>query len=380
MWVLAAWNHYAITGDRAFLTQAYQAARETLARAQLRRFRAPYGLFAGPGFFNDGIAGYPSPPATAAEERGSFVLDYPGADELLVLSTNCLYVRAYRSAAAMARALGEDTMASTLMAMADTLEDAINRRFWIADRGTYGYLLAGAPGEAGAPSALAGARDDHQEGAGLAFALLFDVADSTRAREVLGNAHVDPHGIVDVYPAFPRFGDARPGRHNEIVWPMVEGFWALAAAHWRDERAFSREVSNLAQLAASSSRHFYEIYDAGTGVPDGGWQAGRHWDSEPDQTWSATAYLAMIYRGLFGMSFTPAGIELRPLLPAGWGDVALSGLRYRGMRLDIHLHGAGCAVSSFVLDGRHRTEPFVPATLTGVHSTEITLRGGCAPR
>ncbi len=85
----------------------------------------------------------------------------------------------------------------------------------------------------------------------------------------------------------------------------------------------------------------------------------------------------MIYRGLFGMNFTPAGIEFRPLLPPGWGDVALNRLHYRNMDLDINLHGAGCAVAKFLLDGKPQKQPFASATLTGAHSVDITLHGGC---
>ncbi len=271
VWIVAAWNHYATTGDHAFLIDAYQTATETLARAKTLRFRAAYGLFEGPGFFNDGIAGYPVPPATTAENRGSFVLDYLHADKLMVLSTNCIYVQAYRSAAAMARELGENGNVAAFTGMADALKDGINRYFWIADKHTYGYLINDTPREGTDPDALAGRAEDHQEGSGLAFALMFGIADAGRARDVLRNAHIDAHGIVDVYPNFPRYSDARPGRHNAIVWPMVEGFWALAAAHHRHQSAFAREVVNLAQLAISSSGHFFEIYNAQTGAPDGGW-------------------------------------------------------------------------------------------------------------
>jgi hypothetical protein len=80
------------------------------------------------------------------------------------------------------------------------------------------------------------------------------------------------------------------------------------------------EVENLAELADSSGE-FYETYNAQTGVPDGGWQTGSHWASEPDQTWSATAYLRMVYDDLFGMNFTTSGITFQPTLPAGWGNV-----------------------------------------------------------
>ncbi len=46
-----------------------------------------------------------------------------------------------------------------------------------------------------------------------------------------------------------------------------------------------------------------------TGKVDGGWQGGAsghadHFVSQPDQTWSATAYLRLIHEGLFGLTFT----------------------------------------------------------------------------
>lgn len=366
IWIIAAWNHYAVTGDTAFLKDAYETATEALARAKQTRFRATYGLFSGPGFFNDGIAGYPVPPATPTEDHGSFVLDYPHADEVFVLSTNCLYVQAYRSAAAMARAVGDKPEALAFEQLADGLKVSINQHFWIAAKHSYGYLID-----------RAGTLDDHQEGAGVAFALLFDIAGGRRARDVLRNTHLDPRGIVDVFPSFPRYSETHPGRHNEIVWPMVEGFWAMASSHHRNEQAFAHEVKNLSELASASSGHFYEIYNAQSGVPDGGWQTGKHWESQPDQTWSATAYLAMIFRGLFGMNFTPDGIEFAPLLPSEWGDVTLSEVHYRGMTLDLHLHGAGCAISRFKLDGKRQKRAFVPSSLTGTHEVDIELHGGC---
>jgi hypothetical protein len=72
----------------------------------------------------------------------------------------------------------------------------------------------------------------------------------------------------------------------------------------------------VGQLSACHrpSGHFYEIYDARTGVLDGGWQAGRHWDPKPDQIWSATAYLAMIPLALHGSAFR--GHHVARSLPA----------------------------------------------------------------
>ena len=71
-------------------------------------------------------------------------------------------------------------------------------------------------------------------------------------------------------------------------------------------------------MANASDGIFYEIYHSVTGVPDGGWQVGRHWDSCIHQTWSATGYLRMVFYGLFGLDFQPDGLRLRPTLPPGW--------------------------------------------------------------
>jgi glycogen debranching enzyme len=369
VWIPAAWNHYLVTGDAAFLQAAYPTAVRTLARRKETSYAASYGLFRGPGFFNDGIAGYPAPPADATESRGAFVLDYPGADRLLVLSTNALYYEAHRSAAQMAAALGHPAAeAAALGAMADSLKTRINEAFWIPSRSTYGYLIHDGDDLSGtlAPSA---------EATGLSFVILFGIADEARARSVIEHAHVHPYGIVDVYPHFARYTDSRPGRHNGVVWPMAEGFFAQAAAKVGDSAAFSREVSNLARLANRNGR-FNEIYNALTGAEDGGWQTQEQWKSEPDQTWSATAFLRMIYQGVFGMRFTASALELQPLLPPGWDDARIQGIRYRGMTLDIELRGEGNFVRAFELDGRPVPSHQIPAELTGPHAVVVAL----APR
>jgi hypothetical protein len=156
---------------------------------------------------------------------------------------------------------------------------------------------------------------------------------------------------------------------------MTEGFFAQAAATVGDSVAFSREVFNLARLA-NRSGGFYEIYNALTGAEDGGWQTQEQWKSEPDQTWSATAFLRMIYQGVFGMRFTSSGLELRPLLPSGWGDARIEGIRYRGMTLDIELRGEGDFVRAFELDGTPTPSHQIPKHLTGKHAVVIAVNPG----
>ena len=371
VWVVSAWNHYLVTGDREFLADAYQTAANTLAEREAKNFNSDYGLFQGPSFMNDGIAGYPAPPWTTGV-NSSFVLDYPHTDDLMCLSTNCLYYGAYQAAAGMADALKHRSDASRYRAAAARVRDAVNRHLWREDAGSYGYFVHG-------QDAQAGTLDTSQEGAGLAFAVLFAVADAGRARRLVAGTHWQPHGIVNVWPHFERFSDDRPGRHNVCVWPMVHSMFGHAAAVAGRADLFARAVEELATLVKDSDDGFYELYNSSTGAVDGGWQTGgdgtaQHFTSQPDQAWSATGYLRMILSGLAGVGFTEQGLRLAPTLPAGWGPVTLAGLPYRDATLDITLKGAGGKVRACEVDGRSAA-PFVPADAAGHHTVEMTLGG-----
>jgi glycogen debranching enzyme len=245
----------------------------------------------------------------------------------------------------MARALGEDGAAGYDAASA-ALRTAINRTFWLPDAGLYGYLVQG-PG-----SSLASQLDTHQEGGGLALAIILGVATPAMTASVLANAHWQPHGVVNVWPDLPQYPSPEWGRQASL-WPMVHSMLGHAAALGGRTDLFERAVTDLAHLVGGSGGHFFEIYNSVTGVEDGGWQADgtgeiTQWVSQPDQTWSATGYLRMIYRGLLGLTFTSQGLRLVPTLPSGWGPVTLAGLPCRDMTLDITLT-AGLA-------GHHRVE------------------------
>ena len=366
IWLTGVWNQYCITGDKKFLAQAYPVAQDELARMRREHYNSQYGLFEGPAFFTDGIAGYPEPEYDPAN-KSSFVLDHHYTSQLMVLSTNCVYYNAYRSAAQMAAALGRPAPeASAYAQSAAALRTAINKHLWMPSKSTYGFFVPGA-----GPNA--GKLDPTQEGIGLSFAILFGVASPTQAKDLLKTVHRTPHGLTTSWPHFARFDDAHPGRHNVVVWPLVNGMFACAAAQAGRADLFQSEAENLAGLEASSDHHSFEIYNATTGVPDGGWQNGGHWPSQPDQTWSATAYLRMLYSGLFGLTFTPNALTLSPTLPASWGPVTLTNLFYRKATLTIALTGSGSRIKRVLYDGKPVARPVIPATATGPHRLEITL-------
>jgi glycosyl hydrolase family 65 len=162
-----------------------------------------------------------------------------------------------------------------------------------------------------------------------------------------------------------------------MVWPMVHSMFGDAAAKAGRVDLFGRAVTDLASLVNGVDGSFYELYNSVTGARDGGWQvrgttALAHWVSQPNQTWSATGYLRMIYSGLFGLSFAPDKLTLAPTLPSGWGPVSLKGLHYRDMTLDIELTGGGNQIRSSSVDGVPGP-PTIPADGHGAHTIRIDM-------
>ena len=68
------------------------------------------------------------------------------------------------------------------------------------------------------------------------------------------------------------------------------------------------------------------------GIQEGG---GKYlgWRSCEKQTWSAAAYLAMVFRGIFGLEAD--GTPGKPFLPEGIAHAELDGLRIRGKEIHI---------------------------------------------
>jgi len=363
IWVIAAWQHYLCTGDEPFLVEAFRIGVDSLAILDRDRFRSRYGLYAGGAVMQDGIAGYPTPPSESGNPS-TFVLDYPAAHEILCLSTNAVYVGALQSLAGMAAVLGGDP--ASFEQKAGRVSASINEHLWIEGAGVYGYFLHGS-GE------LAGTLDRHEEAAGLAFVLMFGIADDARRARVLAGGHREPQGVVSVWPHFEdRFSDGFPGRHNVICWPMVMGMWGDAAARAGHVGRFGETLADLERLFSGSGDSLFEVYNARTGEVDGGWQLGVHWPSEPDQTWSATALLRLVHLGLFGVRYEPAGLRFAPTVPTRFDGMTLTGLPYRGAQLDLTIVGSGSRLQRVLLDGVEVSgDVAVPAGVTGRHTVAL---------
>lgn len=366
IWVTGAYDHFLATGDEEFLRQAYTASRNGMARLEKEAFDTQYGLFTGPSVFNDGIAGYDAP----VFEEGigsSYVLDYPHAREIKCLSTNCIYYNAYRLLARMAARFGDTGADEAFRTKAEQLRTALRRHFWDGDH-TLAYLVD-----------HNGKIHRQQEGLGISFALLFGILTPAEAERVISHCHVSPYGLPSIYPAFARFSAGKPGRHNVMVWPFVNAFWAEAALRNGHPEKFAFELENLAALACRSKDCFYEIYDCLTGRVNGGWQTGldHEWVSVHRQTWSATGYIRMVLRGMLGIAFTESGLEIAPdgALLEHFGFQRLEGLPVRSAKLDIVRTGKGRNIAAMKVNGHRITEPRI--TLPAGGGERISLEIIC---
>lgn len=370
IWVIGAWYYYVYTGDTSLMQTAMTVARNTFDAFEVSEYDEETGLFRGAAVYGDGIAAYPD----SYQEPGWKYADIGGWPRrnpdrkyhkgsglpMYSLSTNCVYVKAYKLAAQIAQMQG-DEISSEWKIKADRLKDAINKAFWMEDKGTYRYLIDPYGGS------------DYQEGLGISYAILFGIADERQTARILENAYITPNGIACVWPTYPRYrrdGNSF-GRHSGTIWPFVQAFWAEAALKGGRPDLFNKEFLTLTRMAVNSDG-FYEIYHPISGEPYGGLQEGAEtWASVPRQTWSATGYLRMILTGIIGIRFEKDGISFKPSLPESISSVRLKDLRFRDMIFDISISGSGNNILSIMINGK--PENFVSYDTDGTQIIQITL-------
>lgn len=309
IWGLGAYALYTVAPDEDFLKLTYSALKNTLEIRIKEEFDGDLCLFRGAAVYGDGVSAYPQ--KYTNEDFNSGISCWADLHPdlkcktgyglpMFALSTNCLYVKAIETLNEIEKKLNKSPSFENL---ANDLKKSINEKFFNGK--TYDYLYR---------------ESSAAEGLGLAFLLLFDIAPKDRADGIFENTFVTKFGIPCVYPAFERYKKYGYGRHSGTVWPHVQGFWARAALKYGKTDSFDREFFSLASNAVRDMQ-FSEIYHPETGEIYGGVQElginGKKeyalWKSCDYQTWSATAFLNMIYEGIAG--FDPISGEFNPYLP-----------------------------------------------------------------
>ena len=360
VWSIGAYNYYLTTGDEEFLKVAYGIIGRALEAHRKNRFNTEYGLFVGGSFFNDGISGYP----LNCHQQGlndSFAPSHPVVETIMCLSTNCLFCEAYRIYSELSALLGFFKEAEASKLYHNELKETINSRFWSDELNRYRYILY--------PD---GNTDDSQELSGHAFAVLFDICPKEKQKLIFENLKATQGAAVSVWPPFEGlYSDSKPGRHNNVVWPFLNGMIIQAAAKCGVMNFAEDELYRITALFKGSKFRLFEIYSPYTQKKFGGWQIGREWDSCRDQTWSATCYIGAVIFGVFGIKVCEKGISFAPCVPERLKDSGLIGLKIRNRDLSVKIKGYGNKIERFILDG-NECEPFIPWDNKS-HRVEIIL-------
>jgi len=343
IWAIGAYQYILATGDTEFLDIAQRAVSNSLAKFEKDEFDSADGLFRGAAVYGDGIAAYPDKYANGpnsgiegwleSAENKDLIVNTGRGIPMKALSTNCVYYQAYVILAELNKLMGKDSTEAT--AKAEALKNAINKAFWNEEKGTYDYLAY---------------ECDYQEAIGIAFVILFGIADERQASLVLQNAYVTEQGIACVWPSFDRYLERDGyGRHAGTVWPHAQGFWARAAFEKGFVQGFENEIYTLAEKAVRDGQ-FYEIYHPDTGAVYGGLQGfGNNdislWGSCAHQTWSATAYLSCIYYDILGLTLENGAVSFKPYLPEGINEATFSDLVIGNTTFEIVIVRGGDAPS-----------------------------------
>lgn len=228
---------------------------------------------------------------------------------------------------------------------ADNLKKSINKAFWNEENGSYDYLAY---------------ECDYQEALGLAFVLLFGIADERQAELVLKNTKVTDHGIGIVWPCFERYFKLDEyGRHAGVIWPHGQSFWARACSQYNYRQGYEYELFLMAEKAVRDGQ-FYEIYHPETGEPYGGLQevgssrivmhnSCRH------QTWSASGYLFLIYYELLGAKIEVDKVTFSPYLPKGVNEATINDFKVGKATINI----------TILRSSEHNTDATIDTSIEG---------------
>jgi hypothetical protein len=339
VWGLAAWEIYAVTGDKQWLNAVYDILSKSAA-ADLKNVRASNGLFYGESAFMDW-----------REQSYPRWMDPRDIYQSQCLSTNAIHYQTYTVLGKMARLLGRP--AKEYLDVAASLRSAMNRQMWMPDKGFYGSFLYGR----GFPSL-----SPKPESLGEALSILFDIPDENQQKLITSNVPVVEHGVTNFYPQILNM----PSYHNNAIWPFIVGYWAWSSAKAGNSSAVEHGLGAIYRQAALFLTN-KENMVATSGDPVTMLNSDR-------QLWSVAANLATVYRVLFGMNFEADRLVFRPFIPKPYKDTrSLRNFKYRAATLDITVDGYGDQVKSVTLDGKKTGAAIVPGDLAGKHSMVITM-------
>ena len=347
IWVVAAYEIYKATGDRQWLEKVYPIALRSI-RKDMATVMSPRGLIKGETSFIDWREqSYPKWMQTVDISQSE------------AMGTNVLYAAALNACAQMADILGQRKEAARLKADAGALTDAINKYFWLDDKGYYGMYTYGRDHKIMNPRA---------ETLGLALSILYDIAPAERQKSISTNNPHTPYGPAIFYPQISDM----PSYHNNALWPFVASYWTLAQAKAGNEAGTMEGIGSVfrpAALFATNKENF--------NLDNGDYYTELN---SSNMLWSLAGNIAITTRVLFGIHFEKDGLLISPFVPKALeGTRTLDNFNYRGATLNITVNGYGANVAKITVNGKeYAPGKTIPAKrLKGV--CDIVVDMDCKP-
>lgn len=320
VWVLAAYEIYKVTGDRAWLEKVYPIAVRSIAKDDATIY-SPKGLVQGETSFIDWREqSYPRWMQTADIAQSE------------AMGTNVMYAAALKAVSEMAADLGKKKEAAEYAEKSAELAKNIDATFYMPEKGYYGMYTYG--------------RDNlilnpRGETLGEALVILYDIAPAERQKEISQNNPVTPFGPAVFYPQIADI----PNYHNNALWPWVASYWALAQAKAGNEAGVVEGIGSVFRPAALFCTNKENLnLDNGDIYTE---------LNSSNMLWCLAGNIALTQQVLFGIHFEKDGLRISPFVPEVFGaERTLSNFPYRGARLNITVKGYGDKVKSITLNGK----------------------------
>jgi glycogen debranching enzyme len=269
---------------------------------------------------------------------------YPPHEEVYMQG---LWSEALAGIAELSDVMRDQSTAAAARAAIDPLRQAIERTFWLDDRGFYAFgtkqrQQKSPVAEPGPEGPRRQRRLDELSGSDLidedtvlpAVPLWFRTLDGARAqREIdrLGSAALATDWGARLLSADSALYDPL-SYHYGSVWPLFTGWSAMAAYRYgRPHVGYQALTANALLTFGGALGYVTELLSGDFNAPFG--RSSHH------QIWSEAMVITPFVRGLLGIEVAAGGSELRfaPQLPADWDRVSIGNVAVRDGRYDLRL-------------------------------------------
>lgn len=343
IWAVAAWEIYKVTGDKAWLREAFEVIKNSIETDRKNIIDNKTGLIKGESSFLDW-----------REQTYPDWMEPADIFESINLGTNAVHYKAYDVASEMAEELRENKDSKKYRELAVKIKAGINKYLWQEEKGYYSQYLYGRINRLQSPRA---------EALGNALSIIFGIADGDKAIKISEQMPVTDFGIPCIFPQIPDI----PPYHNNGIWPFVQAYWMLASAKAGNEKGVMESISAIYRPAAlflTNQENF---------VAENGDFAGTQINSA-NMLWSLSGNLSIIYKVLFGIEFKKDKISFYPFIPKSLqSNYQLKNIKYRNALLNIQIEGYGDEIAEFYVDGKIQKEFNLPSVVSGVKNIKIIM-------